>query len=73
VFTVNPITNNYARILCRLQYIFYRASFLIVIPIHRGINTNRSYWSKQQTLANSHRSHWNNSHSATGTTATGVN
>jgi len=48
---VNPITNNYARILCRLQYIFYRASFLIVIHIHRGI----SYWSKQQTLtATSH-------------------
>jgi len=59
---VNPITNNYARILCRLQYIFYRASFLIVIRIHRGINTtNRSYWSKQQTLAAT---------GATGTTAT---
>jgi len=72
VFTVNPITNNYARILCRIQYIFYRASFLIVICIHRGINTTRSHWStKQQT--NSHRSHWNNSHCcATGTTATSV-
>jgi len=34
---VNPITNNYAQILCRLQYIFYRASFLIVINIHRDI------------------------------------
>ena len=59
---MNSITNNYARILCRLQYIFYRASFLIVIRIHRGINTtNRSYWSKQQTLAAT---------GATGTTAT---
>ena len=59
---MNSITNNYARILCRLQYTFYRASFLIVIRIHRGINTtNRSYWSKQQTLAAT---------GATGTTAT---
>ena len=63
MFTVNPITNNYARILCRLQYTFYRASFLIVIRIHRGINTNRSYWSTkqqpQEPLDQQLLSHWN--------------
>jgi len=42
VFTVNPITNNYVRIPCRLQYNFYRASFLIVINIHRGIQATNT-------------------------------
>jgi len=40
VFTANLITYNHLRKPCRLQYTFYRASFLKVINIHRGIKVH---------------------------------
>jgi len=40
VFTANLITYNHVRNPCTTQYTFYRASFLIVINIHHGIETH---------------------------------
>ena len=69
MFTANSITNNYVRISCRFQYIFYRPSFLIVIDTLRGIAaraqptdtgaTRDRYWSTDQATA-SYWTHRNN-------------